>query len=169
MLDLLEQVYLLKNLPLWEIILHIWLLNGFYCHVLSGEFVYTECNFTKSSFSDELDEFIVFKGRRWQLIVLLDKRLYELYQSVSLLQYGLIDFSGSVTAQVITSSLWLAIGGSLKCQGLCSGHRRISDTTAHVRNTRLIDDHIGVTRARIACHTWFQMFVTWLRIFSRGR
>lgn len=67
--------------------------------------MYTECDFTESSFSDELYEFIVFKGRRWQLIVLLDKRLYELYQSVSLLQYGLVDFSGSVTAQVITSSL----------------------------------------------------------------
>jgi len=44
-----------------------------------------EGDLSEGAFPDEFHEFIVFKGRRWQLVVLFDVGFYELYQSIALL------------------------------------------------------------------------------------
>lgn len=44
-----------------------------------------EGNLSEGTFPDEFHKFVVFKGRRRQLVVLLDVGFYELYQSIALL------------------------------------------------------------------------------------
>ena len=44
-----------------------------------------EGDLSKGAFPDKFHEFVVFKCRGWQLVVLLDVGFYELYQSIALL------------------------------------------------------------------------------------
>lgn len=50
-----------------------------------------EGDLSEGAFPDELHEFVVFKGRGRQLVVLLDVGFDELYQSIPLLEYSLVD------------------------------------------------------------------------------
>ena len=50
-----------------------------------------ECDLSEGAFPDKFHEFVVFKGRGRELVVLLDVGFDELYQSIALLKYGLVD------------------------------------------------------------------------------
>lgn len=63
--DLLEEVDLLKHLALGEVILHVRLLDGFDCHVLSSKLMDSKSDFSKCTLTNKLDEFIILEGCRW--------------------------------------------------------------------------------------------------------
>jgi len=51
----------------------------------------SESDLSEGAFPDEFHEFVVFKGSGRQLVVLLYVGFDELYQSIALLQYGLVN------------------------------------------------------------------------------
>ena len=55
-----------------------------------------ESDLSEGAFPDELHEFVVFKSRGRQLVILLDVGFNELYQSIALLQYGLVNLGRPV-------------------------------------------------------------------------
>lgn len=57
--DLLQEVDLLKYLALREVVLHIRLLDGLNCHVLSSELMYPKSDFTKRPLSYKFHELII--------------------------------------------------------------------------------------------------------------
>ena len=65
MFDLLEEVDLLKHLALGEVILHVRLLDGFDCNVLSSKLMDSKSDFSKRTLTNKLDEFIILEGCRW--------------------------------------------------------------------------------------------------------
>jgi hypothetical protein len=94
MLDLFEQVNFLENFSLAEVILHIIFLNSFDSDLFSCELMDSESYFTKSTFSNEFNEFVEVQCCWRQLVILLDILFYVLYQLVSLLEDCVIDFCG---------------------------------------------------------------------------
>jgi hypothetical protein len=62
MLDFLEQVHFLEDLPFTKVILHIILFNCFDSHLFTCKFVNTQGNFSKRSFTDQLYKLIEVKS-----------------------------------------------------------------------------------------------------------
>lgn len=91
MLDLLEQVYLLEDLSLAEVVLHVVLFDGFDCNLLACEFVDAESDFAEGTFSNQFHKFVEVESCWWQLIVLLDVLLDILDELISFLQDGVVD------------------------------------------------------------------------------
>lgn len=92
MFDLLEKVDLLKHLSFRKVILHIGLLYGLNRNILSSQLVDAQGDLTEGTLPYKFNKFVIFEGRRGKLIVLLYVLLYELYQSISLLKNGFINF-----------------------------------------------------------------------------
>ena len=72
MLDLLEQVYLLEDLPSRELILHVLFINGLDGYLLACEFVYSKRDLTKGSFANQFDKFVEIKRGLRQFVLLLN-------------------------------------------------------------------------------------------------
>lgn len=104
-LDLLQQIYLLEDLPLRKVILHIRLLDRLDSNVFASEFVDPESDLSEGALADQLDELVVLESSRWQFIILLDVGLYELYQSVSLLKYCFVNFGRPISATLARSHI----------------------------------------------------------------
>lgn len=85
-LDLLQQVDLLEDLPLTEVVLHVILLDGLYSYLFASELVYAEGHLAEGSLADQLHELVEVQGRRWQLVILLNVLFDVLYQVVAFLQ-----------------------------------------------------------------------------------
>ena len=65
MLYFFKEINFLENFSFTKIVLHVIFLNGFDSHLLARKFMNTKCNFTKSSLSNELDEFVEIQSGRW--------------------------------------------------------------------------------------------------------
>ena len=92
MLYLLQEIHLLEYFSLAEVILHVVLFNGFDGHLLSSEFVDTQCYLSKGALTDEFDKLIEIQGGWRQFIVLLDILFDVLDQLVTFLQDGIVHF-----------------------------------------------------------------------------
>ena len=104
MFDFLEKVYLLEDLSLGEIVLHVALFNSLDSHVLSCQLVDAKGDLAESTLADQFHEFIVLESGGRQLVVLLYVRLNELNQSIPLLEDRLVDLRRAIHLLILTSS-----------------------------------------------------------------
>ena len=96
MLYFLKQINLLEDLPFRKVIFHITFLYGLDSDIFPSEFVYAEGDLPEGTLTNQFHEFVVFQGSRWQFVILLDVGFYELYQSISFLEDGFINFSSAI-------------------------------------------------------------------------
>ena len=104
----------------------------------------TKSDLTKGTLSNKLDEFVVLQCGRRKLVVFLDEGLYELYQPISLLKYGLVDFGGPGGTPIPSRSY-----SGIPTVGTAALQQRHTlaavAARANMRYARLIDYDVRVT------------------------
>lgn len=104
MLDLLEKVNLLEDLPLAEVVLHVVLFNCFDGYLLSSQFVNAQGDLSESSFADELHELVEVECGGRQLVLLLNVLLDVLDQVVSFLENCVVHLGLRLGASALVPS-----------------------------------------------------------------